>query len=122
MSKKMQQANNQEITTVNIIGCCLSRNIFNVNSGKKYKVEGYIQGLNPFLLFNETPHKYHIDDADASLLKHPDLDHPYNVRMLKTLLNGGAWKQLIERKGDWIILDTYYAYACFAIIHYSDEQ
>jgi TPR repeat protein len=109
-------------TTVNVLGSCASRNIFNVDSGRKYKVEGYVFGINPFLIFNESPPEYHIDDTDLASHGGEFINHPFNVRILKRLFNGGAWEGLTERKGDWIILDTHYAYAYLIILYYPDGR
>jgi TPR repeat protein len=112
----------QDITTVNVLGSCFSRDIFNANFGKKYKVEGYVHGINPLLIFEKTPPEYHICDADLAIIEDSFLDHAFNVRMMKMHMNGGAWEQLITRKGDWIILDTYYAYNDLFVLRYSNGQ
>jgi hypothetical protein len=109
----------QEITTVNVLGCCLSRDIFNVDLGEKYKVEGYVFGINPFMIFNESPSEYHVDDTDIAIL---DIPHPFRERVLKQMLNGGASEYLIKRKGDWIIIDTHYAYGKLCTLTYPDGQ
>ena len=73
-------------TSFNILGCCVSRGLFNVSEGMQFRVEGYIQRNYMFDIFEPLPlgDKFELIDAD------PYRDHDFEKRSLATLINGNA--------------------------------
>lgn len=103
-------------TTVNIIGCCVSRNIFNVEKGKKYDVRAYIFRNSLSTLLYDVDDRYRIEQSEL-----PDLaGHNFEKRMICTAINADAKEQLSNRKGDWIVIDTCYSNGPCAIIKYPE--
>lgn len=99
--------------SINILGCCVSRDVFNIDSGLTYQVKGYVQRNCPLDIFDIIPPEYMIEESFVQDI----VDHNFNRRNLCTLFNGVGSKKLIDNKGDWIILDTFYAgCGCFKII------
>ncbi len=103
------QGGGDEAVTLNIIGCCLSREAVNQEVGPAYKVEAYIQNIHPYLIFQRCPDGYQIDDSVIGVWS-PSFEHNFNRRMMRLLMNGGADDQLLARKGEWLIIDTHYSY------------
>lgn len=109
-------------TSISIIGCCFTRDIFNVEHGKKYEVKSYIQRHNPFLILQSSDENYLIDEIDVNLLKYADFTHNFNRRMILSLINNNAKNLLLSRKGDWIVIDTHYAYGTLMRLSYPSGQ
>jgi len=107
--------------TVNILGSCVSRNIFNEKIGKKYTVKGYIQNQYPLLLSQKCDKKYCINDFDIKIANNM-FTHNFNRRMLKSTLNGNAEDLLLSNKGNWMIIDTHYLYCPLAIVKYPEGK
>ena len=63
-----------------------------------------------------------IDDEDVKLINYASMVHPFNVRMLKATMNGGGADLLLQRKGEYILLDTYYSYTTFMVLNYPDSS
>ena len=95
--------------TFNVLGACVSRNIFNENIGIEYKVKGYVFNHNPYLIFSKANQKISVTDEELLNLHAEPFNHSFPRSMIRLLLNGGAYQNLIENKGDWIIVDTHYA-------------
>jgi|GEM_PF-7077324 len=115
MSSKNRKLKKQEKVTVNIIGGCVSRNIFNVERGKKYEVGTYIFRNSLSTLLYDVDDKYKIEQSEL-----PDSgESNFEKRMICTAINADAQEQLSNRKGDWIIIDTIYCSGPCAIIKYS---
>ena len=98
-----------KIITMNILGCCASRNIFNVKLGNEYKVSSYIFNNNPFLINQSVSNKYDIPDADIIKLPISELQHAHPRESIRSLINCNAKETLLEKKGEWILLDTHYS-------------
>ena len=109
----------KENLTVNILGCCVSREIFNKKFGRSYSVEGFVQRNLIFDIFDTVDEKYHITDEEAA--RHL-ISSNFNRRSLSTLMNGSAREKLLSRKGEWIIIDTFYCGAPCALIRYPDKK
>ena len=98
--------------TVNILGCCVSRDVFNFDYGVKYQVKGYVQRSCPLDIFETIPEQYQIEESFVEDI----IDHNFNRRSLCTLFNGVGSKKLLDNKGEWIVLDTFYAgCGCFKL-------
>jgi TPR repeat protein len=102
--------------TFNIMGCCCSRNVFNVCEGESLAVEGYIQRQNPLLVLQK-PHVILDDDMLWDFVKYLaqrdqnlalQFCHGFNRRMLRMLVNCEAVDTLLNRKGEYLLIDTYY--------------
>mgnify|MGYP004657292727 CR=1 FL=1 len=105
--------------SVNILGCCMSRDVFNIKTDTEYSVKAFVQRQNPFLIFQHTNvnispeefEKYYLNMLET----HPDcpltnrMYHKFNRRSMRTLINGNACSRLLDNKGDWIVMDTHYA-------------
>ncbi len=101
--------------SVNIIGCCVSRNIFNLASEPFIKPAGYIFRQNPLLILQKDSFYLNDSDIDACLanpslnnLFKMELKHNFNRRTLENIFNGTISEYLQKRKGKWILLDTNY--------------
>lgn len=105
--------------SINILGCCMSRDVFNIKTDVEYSIKAFVQRQNPFLIFQHTNininseefEKYYLDMLET----HPDcpltnrMYHKFNRRSMRTLINGNACSRLLDNKGDWIVIDTHYA-------------
>lgn len=83
-----------------------------------FRVFGYVQHQNPFLLFQqpldielteEDLIEYCNDSRTANWIK-DRLSHSFNRRVLIELFNCKSKETLLNRKAEWIVLDTYYTY------------
>jgi len=102
------------MTDLTIFGSCASRNIFNIKKGVNYSIVKYIQRQNLLLAFQENSFPEVTDESlppFISKLGKPDritFSHNFNLRMLKTLLNNNSTDALLEPKGEWILIDTWF--------------
>ena len=94
--------------SINIVGCCYTRESVGYRTGEVYEIRAYIQRIHPLLLFQSPG--LNITDSQIKNLGDEAFEHNFNKRMLKTLFDGSATNQLLSRKGDWIIIDTHYGY------------
>jgi Sel1 repeat. len=108
----------EEDVTVNILGSCVSRTIFNKKFGKTYSVEGYVQRSFIFDIFETVDEKYQVTEEEIAKYKGTNFDK----RSLATLINGTAREKLLFRKGEWIVLDTHYCGVACALITYPDKS
>ena len=90
------------MTSFNILGCCVSREAFNAQVGLKHTVEGYVQRNFMCDLFTDLGR--HIDDSDV----HDYFVHAFDRRSFCTIINGDGKEKLLNRKGEWIVIDTFY--------------
>lgn len=104
--------------SVNILGCCMTRDVFNIASPVQYSIKAFVQRQNPFLMFQKAPvsvtrerfDRYYLDMLESR----PDcpltnrMYHNFNRRSMLTLINGSGPAKLLDNKGDWIVLDTHY--------------
>lgn len=94
----------------NVIGACVSRNIFNINDGGvKYKVNGYLMNYNPALIFQKMDEGLDVPDDELINLDPIHFSHPFTRRMMHLFFKGDACQYLLENKADWVILDNYYS-------------
>lgn len=54
----------ERVITVNCLGCCLTREIFNVEHGTKFTVMGTVYGQNPLLMFQDFESEFILDESD----------------------------------------------------------
>ena len=102
----------EDSVSINILGCCVSRDIFNLKCGINYTVKGYVQRNCPLDIFDEIANSYKISDLDVEDI----VEHNFNKRSLCTLFNGTGSKKLLENKGKWIIIDSFYSgCGCFEL-------
>ncbi len=104
-----------------IYGSCVCRNLFNIKEGEQYQIHSFVQRNNPLLIKQSGLDDEFTDEDADRLIKYLEtikakgmleiLSHKFNIRMLKILINGDSLKQLESKKSDWIIIDTFYAYA-----------
>ncbi|MCQ2071341.1 MAG: DUF6270 domain-containing protein, partial [archaeon] len=92
-------------TTFNIIGSCVSRNAFNVAFGKDLKVTGYLQRNFILDLFDPMPEESKITDKEV--LEYDS--HKFNLRNIRFLVNGDGIDFILSRKGEWLLIDSFYA-------------
>lgn len=107
--------------TFNVLGACVSRNIFNVQLGNNYKVQGYVFLHNPLLIFQIPKHKVILSDDELNV-PCTELVHPFYRQMFKSMIQGNAKNLLLERKGDWIILDTFYEHFPVIEIKFPNDE
>ena len=115
----MSSDGRSQIISVNILGCCMSRDVFNIRTDVQYKIRAFVQRQNPFLIFQHTNisvnDEQFEDYYEMMKEKHPEcpltnrMYHKFNRRSMRTLINGNARSRLLDNKGDWIVLDTHYA-------------
>lgn len=108
-----------EPISINVLGCCMSRDIFNIGSPIEYSIKAFVQRQNPFLMFQKPVAYTSRDQFDKYYedMKEHRLDcpltnrmyHDFNRRSMLTLINGSGPSRLLDNKGDWIVLDTHYA-------------
>jgi len=99
-----------------ILGCCTSRDIFNLPSEDRYALKLYVQHQNPLLLF-QTPLDQDLTEDDIIQYSNESstrgwikdrLKHRFNRRVLMDLFNCNNYNKLNSCESDWIILDSYY--------------
>ena len=109
----------EKVITINSLGYCLSREIFNVEHRTKFTVTGTVCGQTPLLAFQDFESEFILDKSDTekiisnlgdgldeiSLKK--CLYHNFNRRTLTQMLNGTGYKSILDRKGDFLVTDGY---------------
>ena len=95
--------------TINIIGACVSRNIFNSKIGLPYDVKKYSFNCHPLLMFQQRLSSLTIDDDQIEKLPNPEFTHKFPRTMMKKVIQGGLDKDLLNDKGEWIVVDTHYS-------------
>ena len=103
-------------TTVNIVGSCVSREIFNRKKGNEYDVKAYIHRNSIFTFFFNVHPDYKINEPEVSKVS----PHGFARRMMCTTLNSDGPEQLLARKGEWIVIDTYYSSQLCAVLGYPE--
>ena len=116
VSENIESLSDHVPVSVDIFGCCYTRDIFNEYLDGPYKIQSYIFGLHPFLINNNRPEFSRITESDLLELagKTTDfrvkeyLSHKFLRRNLLYSFNGFSRKNLEDKHAQWLVIASFY--------------
>jgi len=92
------------MTSINILGTCICRDVFRVSDDKDYSIPRFVQSVSPVTVAISEP----VIDADYISILEEQKEYPLNnfdKRNIALELTGQAFDFLDEEKADWLMID-----------------